>query len=119
MIPLSKWPGFDSIRFWPDPDTTPIETAVGRRQFGNMLSGFVDNGEGKEPLQVSVIYSDGPKPPLLQIADLVAYVSQRCAGARYEQIDLKFKALNKIIEAEKIKIDICSRWRRSTCRTSR
>ena len=71
-----------------------------------MLSGFVDNGDGKDPPRVSVMYSTGPKPPLLQIADLVAYVSQRCAGAGYDHIDMKFKALNRIIEAEKIKIGI-------------
>jgi hypothetical protein len=106
MVPLSKWPGFDRVRFWPDPDTTPIETTAGRRQFSNMLSGFVDNGDGKEPPRVSVMYSSGPKPPLLQIADLVAYVSQRCAGAGYDHVDMKFKALNRIIEAEKIKIGI-------------
>jgi hypothetical protein len=106
MIPLSKWPGFSRLRFWPDPDSTLIETTAGRRRFSNMLSGFVDNGEGKEPPRVNVMYSQGPKPALLEIADLAAYVSQRCADAGYDQIDLKFKALNRIIGAEQIKIGI-------------
>ena len=51
-------------------------------------------------------HSGGPKPPLLQIEDLVAYVSQRCAGAGYDQIDMKFEALNRIVAAEQITIGI-------------
>ncbi len=71
-----------------------------------MLSGFIDNGDRKEPPRATVMYSPSQKLPLLQIADLVAYVAQRCAGAGYDPIDLKFKELNKIIGAEQIKIGI-------------
>jgi hypothetical protein len=106
MIPLSKWPGFSRVRFWPDPDATLIATTTGRRQFSNMLSGFVDNGDKKEPSKVNVMYVEGAKPPLLQIADLVAYVSQRCAGTGYDRVEMKFKALNRIIAAEQIKLGI-------------
>jgi hypothetical protein len=49
MIPLSKWPGLASVRFWPDPDNTPIQTSEGRRQFSRLLGGFVTDGSDKDP----------------------------------------------------------------------
>jgi hypothetical protein len=43
---------------------------------------------------------------LLQVADLVAYVAQRSAGSKYSRLDLKFKALDKLIEPEKLRLDV-------------
>jgi hypothetical protein len=106
MVPLSRWPGFDRFRFWPDPDTTRIETPAGRRKFSNMLSGFVDHGDAADPSRVNVEYSPGPKPPMLQVADLVAYVTQRSAHGGLEPLDRRFKELHRMIEVEPIKIGI-------------
>jgi hypothetical protein len=106
MIPISKWPGLKAVTFWPDPDSSVIEFAGGRRKFSQMLSGFIDHGAGKEPQKIEVSYQPSGKPVLLQVADLVAYVAQRSAGAKYSPLDLKFKALDKLIEPEKLRLGV-------------
>jgi hypothetical protein len=70
-----------------------------------MISGFIDNGTC-EPEKIEVSYQAAGKPVLLQVADLVAYVAQRSAGARFSPLDLKFKALNKLIGPEKVGLGV-------------
>jgi hypothetical protein len=106
MIPISKWPGLKAVTFWPDPDSSVIEFAGGRRKISRMLSGFIDHGAGNEPQKIEVSYQPSGKPVLLQVADLVAYVAQRSAGAKYSPLDLKFKALDKLIEPEKLRLGV-------------
>lgn len=106
MIPISKWPGFDAVTFWPDPDSTLIEFSGGRRQFNQMLGGYIDHGHGEQPEKIKVSCSQCAKPPLLQIADLVAYVSQRAAKAKLSPLDLKFRKLNDAIGAEKVRVGV-------------
>ena len=106
MIPISKWPGLDAVTFWPDPDSSVIEFAGGRRQFRHMLGGFIDHGDGKEPAAIEVSYQQSGKPVMLQLADLVAYVAQRSEGAKFSPNDLKFKALAKLIEPEKLRLAV-------------
>jgi hypothetical protein len=59
-----------------------------------------------EPQKIEVSYQPSGKPVLLQVADLVAYVAQRSAGAKYSPLDLKFKALDKLIEPEKLRLGV-------------
>lgn len=106
MIPISKWPGLKAVAFWPDPDSSVIEFAGGRRKFSRMLSGFIDHGPGEEPEKIEVSYQPSGKPELLQVADLIAYVAQRSAGAKFSPLDLKFKALDKLIGSEKLRIGV-------------
>jgi len=56
MIPISKWPGLKAVTFWPDPDSSVIEFAGGRRKISRMLSGFIDHGAGNEPQKIEVSY---------------------------------------------------------------
>jgi hypothetical protein len=104
MIPLSKSPGIENLTFWPDPDTSLIELYGGRRQFAHSLTSFIDHGDGQKPLKARVSYLEVGKPALLQVADLVAYVAQRSAHGKFGPNDLKFKALDKAIGAEKIRL---------------
>jgi hypothetical protein len=106
MIPISKWPGLKVVTFWPDPDSSVIEFAGGRRKFSRMLSGFIDHGPGKEPEMIEVSYQPSGKPVLLQVADLVAYTAQRSAGAKFSPLDLKFKALDRQIGPEKLRLGV-------------
>lgn len=106
MIPISKWPGLNAVTFWPDPDSTLIEFSGGRRQFNQMLGGYIDNGGGTQPKKIKVSYTQSAKPPLLQIADLVAYVSQRAAKAKLSPMDLKFRKLDDAIGAEKLRLGV-------------
>ncbi len=106
MIPISKWPGLEAVTFWPDPDSSVVEFAGGRRKFSRMISGFIDHGTGREPDKIEVSYQSSGKPALLQAADLVAYVAQRSAGAKFSPLELKFKALDKLIGAEKLRIGV-------------
>jgi hypothetical protein len=106
MIPISKWPGIETVNFWPDPDGSLIEFYGGKRKVSQSLTAFIDHSPGKEPSKVKVSYLDSGKPVLLQVADLIAYVAQRSAGAKYGPMDLKFKALNKAIGAEQMRLGI-------------
>lgn len=109
MIPLAHWPKLENLRFWPDPDHTPIATSEGRRKFSRQLSGFVDHGRrGEEPSKIDVAYSENGKPELLQIADLIAYVAQRCAHGGTAPNDRRFKQLNQQIDAERVRFGVSS-----------
>jgi len=101
MFPLSKWPGFNNIQFWPDPDHSLIATEGGRRKFSTQLSSFADHGGG-EPTRVDVMYSAESKPALLQIADALAYVTQRCAHGGSSPNDRRFKALIDQMRPERV-----------------
>jgi hypothetical protein len=105
MLPLSKWPGLDQVRFWPDPDATLIETSAQRRQFTRSLGMFVDNGGGDTPY-VNIMHASGRKHELLEVADCVAYVTQRVRGAKYGPTDLKFKSLYKLIDPEVVVFEV-------------
>jgi hypothetical protein len=105
MIPISKWPGLDQVRFWPDPDATRIELTDGSRQFSRTLGGFVDNG-GQEPAKINLMAVVGEKPPLLEVADMAAYVAQRAATGKYSPNDRKFKSLHDLIGAEMVTFGI-------------
>lgn len=92
MIPLSRNPGMHRLRFWADPDSTPIAWFGGRRRATGALSAFFDHGIG-EPPRLATQPIIGEKPPLLEIADFVAYASQRGQSRRYGAMEQRFKAL--------------------------
>src|SRR6202008_2570905 len=51
MIPLSRKPGLDKVRFWPDPDTTSIEWIDKKRRASTAIGGFIDLGPALEPAE--------------------------------------------------------------------
>ena len=60
MVPLSKNPGLDKIRFLADPDKTPVGWFDGnRRAATKLIEGFVDNGIDPEPVQIKTTPIDG------------------------------------------------------------
>jgi hypothetical protein len=95
MIPLSKSPGLQNIRFYADPDRTPMVWIDGKkRQATRAIGGFIDVEHG-EPPQVNVMAFDGKKSKLLEFADALAYVSQRVALAKHSPNDRRFRTLSQ------------------------
>jgi hypothetical protein len=102
-IPLSKHPGLDRIRIWPDPDNSKIEWFSGRRGAANEIGNFfVDVGPGQEPPKPTIMRCTGPKPPLLQVADAVAFVGQRSKRNDKSPNAVRFRSLLRLINPEQI-----------------
>jgi hypothetical protein len=107
MIPLAHYPGSENIRVWPDPESTVVEWFSGRRSVqGEVGNFFVDMGPGKEPAKLKVMFVDGAKPQLLEVADVIAYALQRSKAAKRSPNDERFKALARLIGAEQIRLGI-------------
>jgi len=105
-IPLSKWPGIENVRFWPDPDSSSISWFTGRRKFTGTLGGFIDIGHGKEPPRINVMNINGPKPKALEIADAIASISQRVMGRNEGPNGHRFKSLYEVIAPERVSVGI-------------
>jgi hypothetical protein len=63
------------VRAFMDPDTTKIPWGESRRQADRTRSVFIDLIPGEEPLQVEPVIEKSPKPLLLQVADIYAYLA--------------------------------------------
>lgn len=105
-IPLSKWPGFSHIRFWPDPDKTKIDWFTSRKSFQETLGFFVSTNGNGGPSKPNVMKVSGQKPSALEIADAVAYISQRAigAGSDFSSNARKFKHLYQTIAPEVLRL---------------
>jgi len=106
MIPLSKNPGLEKVRFWPDPDSTSIEWFDGKRTAKKAIGGFVDIGASEEPARINVMPIAGAKPSLLEVADCIAYVAQRSSTNTLSPNGRRFRALHQVIAPEEIKFAI-------------
>jgi hypothetical protein len=106
-IPLEKYPGLLNARFWHDPESTVVDWFSGRRAVqGEIGNFFVDAGSGGEPPKINVMQVDGPKPQMLEVADLIAYAFQSSKSAKRSPNDERLKALVRLICPEKIRLGI-------------
>jgi len=80
-IPLAKSPGFEKVRFWPDTDHSKVEWFGKKRKFTNTIPSFVDLGSNCSPLLT--VQKGNQKPALTEVADLVAYITQRYLTERH------------------------------------
>jgi hypothetical protein len=103
MIPISKNPGLNRVRFWPDPDDTSIEWFDRRRQMTGAIHGFVDRGTDLAPAEINPLRIQRTKPSLLEIADSIAYFGRRRLTARFEPTDIRIKAIYAIIDPEEVR----------------
>ena len=69
--------GESGIRLWIDPDTTKIPWGKERKQVNTTRSFYLDLKPGNEPSQLNPEIDDSPKPRLLEVADIYAYVARR------------------------------------------
>jgi hypothetical protein len=101
MIPLSKNPGLDNVRFWPDPDKTAVEWVDGKQSASGINTAFIDVGPGTEPPRVKVMkFSSTEKPSALQIADFIAYAGQRGSSGGTTPKQRKFRRLFEAVAPE-------------------
>ncbi|SRR6266849_2045082 len=102
MIPLSKDPGLEKVRFWADPDHTSIEWLGARRKATSALNMFIDVGPGNEPPKVQVANILDEKPALLEVADFVAYAAQRGLSRKYGTFKQRYKNLYALLAPEQL-----------------
>lgn len=99
---LAQLHGFGTVKLWIDPDKTKIQWLNGKTQANLTRSGFMDLGPGIEPPKSEPLIEDDPKPPLLEIADLYAYVSARAHSAKGGWKDRWFQEVYSIINPERL-----------------
>jgi hypothetical protein len=73
--------GHERFRLWIDPDKTMTPWGATRRRVDTTRRIYVDLGPGQEPPLIEPVVDDQPKPVLLQVADLYAYITGRGLSA--------------------------------------
>jgi len=94
--------GPTNVRLWIDPDKTKIPWADGRRQAQNTRRVHVEFRPGDEPYELVPDVTTGPKPRLIDIADLYAYTAARVKSSSGEQRDRWFEVLYRHINPREI-----------------
>ena len=72
---LTRVYGYGATKLWLDSDRTKIPWVKGKTQANLTRSPFMDLGSDIEPPKFEPIIETGPKPRLLEIADLYAYIT--------------------------------------------
>lgn len=85
--------GEEKIRLWIDPDPTKIPWGLGNRQVNSTRSLYLDLIPGMQPTQLVPQIEATPKPRLLEIADLYAYVTRKACSEPYGHYDRWFRKL--------------------------
>jgi hypothetical protein len=90
--------GLDGLRFWADPDSAAIEWFDGHRQAVRAIGPlFFDSGSGQEPVSISPSLPTTRELPLLEIADLIAFVSRKTALGDRSRNGVRFKHLRSAL----------------------
>ena len=97
---LTKLHGFGAVKLWIDPDPTKIPWLNGKRQANFTRSSFMDLGSNIEPPRSEPLIEGNPKPILLEIADLYAYVSARAHSEKGGWKNRWFQDMYSIINPE-------------------
>lgn len=106
LLPLSKTPGFNNVRFWPDQDRSKIQWFVGSHQASRAASLLVSVGKDGQAERVQLMRAEGIKPVLLDVADLIAFVSQRASTGGSSPDDRRFADLFREIAPERIRMGL-------------
>jgi hypothetical protein len=69
--------GESGIRLWIDPDSTKIPWGKEHKQVNTTRSFYLDLKPGNEPSLLNPEIENSPKPKLLEVADIYAYVARR------------------------------------------
>ena len=92
------------IRMWLDPDSTRIPWGGKRARADQTRKSFwINLKQGQQPLQIQPQIADRPKPCLLEIADLYAYITVQAHSGRGGQRVERFKHLYKIIDPVRLR----------------
>jgi hypothetical protein len=100
---LAQLHGFGAVKLWIDPDTTKIRWLNGKAQANLTRSSFMDLGPDIEPPRSEPVIPAGEaKPPLLEVADLYAYVAARAHSAEGGWKDRWFQMVYSVINPEQL-----------------
>lgn len=92
------------VRIWIDPDSTRIPWGIKKSRADKTRTSFwIDLGTGQDPLRVEPQIADRPKPPLLEMADLYAYITVQAHSGRGGKRVERFKKLYDIIKPQKFR----------------
>jgi hypothetical protein len=75
-----------TLRIWIDRETTKIPWGRQRRQAQNTRQTILELIPGADLAKVAPEPMTGPRPPLLEVADIYAYVALQVAGARRDAL---------------------------------
>lgn len=92
--------GQGNFRLWIDPDSTMIPWGPGNRQVNSTRDLYLDLVPGMPPTLLVPEIEATPKPRLLEIADLYAYVTRKAFSGPYGRYDRWFHALYAEINPE-------------------
>jgi hypothetical protein len=98
---LTQLYGYGATKLWIDPDNTKIPWLNGKTQANFTRSIFMDLGPSFEPPQSEPIIETVSKPPLLEVADLYAYVTAKAHTGKGGWKDRWFQDLYTIINPER------------------
>ena len=99
---LTQSHGFGAVKLWIDPDKTKIQWLNGKTQANLTRSSFMDLGPGIEPPRSEPVIAGEPKPPLLEIADLYAYVIAKAYSIEGGWKGRWFGKVSSIINADRL-----------------
>jgi hypothetical protein len=82
--------------------------STGKRQFSETLGGFIDAGPGQRAARINVMRIQGVKPQLLEVADAIAYVTQRAYASKgkHGPNDRRFKMLYELVGPEVVALKV-------------
>lgn len=98
---LTQLHGFGAVKLLIDPDRSKIQWLNGRTQANFTRSSFMDLGPGIEPPRSEPVIAGEPKPPLLEIADLYAYVIAQAYSTEGGWKGRWFGRVSSIINADR------------------
>ena len=99
---LTQLHGFGAVKLVIDPDRSKIQWLNGRKQANLTRSSFMGLGPGIEPPRSEPVIAGEPKPPLLEVADLYAYVIAQAYSTEGGWKGRWFGEVSSIINADRL-----------------
>ena len=91
------------FRVWIDPETTQVQFFGQRRQAGLTRSRTLKPGSDLEDEVIVPEEVDGPKPTLLEVADLYGYTALQVHSGRAGEAGRRYRGLYSLIDPYEIR----------------
>lgn len=92
LLPLSQFYDQSQIKFWTDPDKTPISFGYGKVQAHRMH--YLNNSDANKRIDAEP--PDEERTPLLQVADLFAFTATHALTEKKQRFKKEFERLYRI-----------------------
>ncbi|MDO8380154.1 hypothetical protein [Phenylobacterium sp.] len=107
LAPLVERHGSHCLTFRPDPTSTMLPWYGNRRSQKAAIDGmWFDVGRGAERLEVEIV--KGTKPPLLEVADALAFIARKTANRSHSNTGHRFDLLHALTNPEMVRLAIGS-----------